>query len=98
MALEEGKAPFVDEETEAEIIGMNLLQLLGIQRQADRQGSRAGGKGHRGEGDDRTPLIPAVTFPPCDSDLGPGPANTNVPQRQAGSQGSGLSTILPLIH
>lgn len=97
MALEEGKAPFVDEETEAEIIGMNLLQLLGIQRQAEGKEAGLGAKvmGVRGM---TGPLTPAVTFLPCDSDLGPGPANTNVPQRQAGSQGSGLFTILPLLH
>lgn len=43
MALEKGKATFVDKETKAQIIGMILLQVLGIQRQADRQRNRDGG-------------------------------------------------------
>lgn len=37
IALEEGKVPFVDEETEAQIIEINLLQLLGIQRQTGKE-------------------------------------------------------------
>lgn len=40
MALEKGKASFVDKETKAQIIGMTLLQLLGIQRQVDRDGGQ----------------------------------------------------------
>lgn len=39
-ALAEGKTPFVDEEIKAQTTEMNLLQLLGMQRQADRQGAR----------------------------------------------------------
>lgn len=90
LALEEGKAPFVDEETETQIIETNLLQLLGIHRQAGRQGARDGRQKLQGGGGGRGPTLLSVTSPPCDSDLGPGPANTNAPQRQAGSQGSGL--------
>lgn len=67
---------------------MNLLQLLGICRQA---GSQRWGAKAVGEGGGPT-LLP-VTPPPCDSDVGLGPANTNAPQRQTGTQGSGLSPV-----
>lgn len=52
-------------------------------------------QGRRGGGG---PILISVTSLPCDSDLRKAPADTKAPQRQAGSQGSGLSSIPQTFH
>lgn len=94
IALEEGKAPFVNEEIEAQIIEINLLQLLGIQRQTGKE-PEIGDKGYGGK---KEVEAPTCCHSPCNSGLGPRSANIKVPQKPAGSQDSGLSGIPPTFH